>query len=353
VSLWLQILELTAAGDSLEAQRLLAELPFVLRYPEVIPSGGTEYKGPVANAVRAFISKLPKLDRGMAESRFEDFVDYVTDLIQASVRRTLSLVEFCLANPELSVEQMGEQFVGWSGIKRGSLDRQRWIRRHLCSMLSAGVRLPITIAETVQSNSATSSEKDDELYGFSEIALSKKWDLGLSWRDFKSRQELDTAYMCIEEEPAGDAGVGDEKADYGSITTAQVVLALSTPSISEFQIDLDQMGKTLTGDLCELLRTFDAEKPTDGYSPIAWHSVWWYMTTEYEAMPLALESRDPECNVDRELAEYIQEHYPAVLSPSRVTILRRRSKFQGECVDRVQSLLMDWAQNRGGPTSHS
>src|SRR5207237_1260749 len=124
------------------------------------------------------------------------------------------------------------------------------------------------------------------------------------------------AYVCIDDESAGEAGVGDEKADYGGIATAKVVLALSTPSVSEFLVDVDQIGETLTADLYDLLKRFDAEKPTDGYSPIAWHSVWWYMISEYEAVPLELELRDPECKVDRELAEHIQKHYPEVLSAS-------------------------------------
>jgi hypothetical protein len=341
VSLWLQILELAALGDSSKAQRLLGELPLVLRHPELIPKGGTQYRGPVANAVRAFISTLPELEGGMAASRFEDFVDYVTDLIQASVRRTLSLVEFCLANPELSIERIGEQFADWDGMKRGSLERQSWISRHLCSLLAAGVRLPKTIADAAQSE----SEEVGELYGYSEIALSKKWDLGLSWRDFKSREEIDAAYLCIDESTEG-AEVGDEKADYGTITAAQVVLALSTPSESEFLVDFNQMGRTLTLDLSELLKRFDGKKPSDGYSPIAWHNVWWYMTSRYEAIPLELEVRDPLCEVDRELAEHIQTAYPDVLKPSRLTIFRRRSRFQSECVDRAQSLLIAWAQNR-------
>ncbi len=342
MSLWLQILELAAAGASSEAHRLLTELPFVLRYPEVVPDCGTEYKGPIVNAVRAIIPKLTETDRGIAESRFEDFVDYVIDLIQASVLRTLSLVEFCIVNPDVSLEQMGEKFASWDGLKRGSLDRQRWIAKHLCSMVAAGVRLPKTIVDLTQ----VRLEKLGDLYGYSEIALVKGWDLGRSWKDFKSNEELGGSYVCIDNESAGEASVGDEKADYGGIATANIILALSTPSDSEFLVDVDQMGKTLTADLSDLLKKFNAEKPTDGYSPIAWHSVWWYMITEYEAVPLALDSRDPECQVARELAEYIREHYPEVLSPSRVTILRRRSKFQSECINRAHSLLMDWAQSR-------
>jgi hypothetical protein len=343
VSLWLQTLELAAAGDSSEAHRVIAlELQMLLRHPEVVPDGGTQYKGPVANAVQAFISALPEIDRGMARSRFEDLVDYVTDLILASVRRTVSLVDFCLANPELSIEELGEQFAGWDGLKLGPSDRQRWIRKHLCSMLAAGVQLPQTIGNAAQAE----SEEVGDLYGYSEIALAKKWEVGRSWKDFKSREEIDTAYLCIEDESAEEAGVGDEKSDYGSISAAQVILALSTPSPSEFLVDFNQMGKTLTVDLYDLLKRFDAEKPSDGYSPIAWHNVWWYMISRYEAIPLELEVRDPLCDVDRELAEYIQKAYPEVLNPSRLNMFRRRSKFQSECVDRTQSLLIAWAQNR-------
>jgi hypothetical protein len=343
VSLWLEILQLGAAGESSTAHQLLAfELPTVLRHPEVAPTGGTQYKGPMADAAGSFISTLSEMDRGMATSRFEDFVDYTTELLQSSVRRSLSLVEFCLANPNLSIPEIEDQFAGWDGLKLGQQKRQLWIKKHICSMLAVGIQLPAAIADAADCGSI----EDEDLYRFNEIALSKGWEFGRSWRDFKSREEIDTSYLCVADESTEDSQVGDEKTDYGSITTAQVVLALTAPSQIEFLVDFNQMGRDLTADLCNLLERFHSEKPSDGYSPIAWHNVWWAMISRYEAIPLDLEVRDPLCDVDRELAEHISKTYPEVLTPSRLTIFRRRSKFQSECVDRAQALLIAWVQNR-------
>src|SRR3979490_1397171 len=102
VSLWLQILERAAEGNSPEAHRLLNfELLLLLRSPGPKRGGDWQYAGPVPRIVRIFIASLPEAYRGMAKSRAEDFVDYVCDLILAKVRRTVSLVGFCRESPNL------------------------------------------------------------------------------------------------------------------------------------------------------------------------------------------------------------------------------------------------------------
>jgi hypothetical protein len=77
-------------GNSSEAHRLLNfELLLLLRSPGPKRGGDWQYTGPVPRIVRIFIANLPEVDRGMAKSRAEDFVDYVCDLILAKVRRTV------------------------------------------------------------------------------------------------------------------------------------------------------------------------------------------------------------------------------------------------------------------------
>lgn len=103
MSLWLDILHHAAHGNSEKAHRSLHfELPLALRYPEAQARGAWQYQGPVAKAVRLFIATQSDAERGMVSSRAEDLVDYITDLIVAAVRRTVALVEFCRASPDLS-----------------------------------------------------------------------------------------------------------------------------------------------------------------------------------------------------------------------------------------------------------
>src|SRR5215207_9198719 len=103
MSLWLDILNHAASGNREEAHRLLNfDLPLALRYPEARARGDWQYQGPVAKAVRLFVATQPDAERGMVASRAEDLVDYITDLIVAKARRTLTLIELCCAAPDSS-----------------------------------------------------------------------------------------------------------------------------------------------------------------------------------------------------------------------------------------------------------
>ena len=341
MSLWLEILGHAAVGNSAEAYRLLNfELPVLLRSPEVSHAGEWRYVGPVPKIVRIFFASLPEADRGMAKSRAEDFVDYVCDLILAKVRRTVSLVEFCRVNPDLAAEQIAKGFTGWDGLKLGVRDRELWVQKHLRSMSALGIKLHPS-AETFE----LGTTKVDDLYGYHELALVNKWRADLSWKDFKAQEEIDNSYLSVtgsdtEDEP----GVAEETFDYGALSTARVVSDLSPIPNGELSVDLNRIGERLTSDLLELLETFHAEKPSDGYFPIAWHNVWWAITSRYEAVPFDLSGRDPFCEVDRTLAEYIDRTYPDVIKPSRLNIFRRRTRFQDRCLERAQSVLITWSE---------
>src|SRR2546423_98942 len=152
MSLWLEILKLVAVGDLAEAERMLNfELPLLLRTPEVRSEGGWHYRGPVARRVRIYFGGLPDGERGMAASRSEDFVDYIADLILAKVRRTIKLLEYCLRHPEQSIDEIGEQFTGWDGMKRSLPDRQSWVKKQLASMAAADIPLPSKVAGEIKS----------------------------------------------------------------------------------------------------------------------------------------------------------------------------------------------------------
>lgn len=343
MSLWLEILQAVAAGNSSEAERLLNfELPLMLRTPEIRRQGGWNYRGPLPRRVRIYIASLPDGERGMATSRSEDFIDYIADLIVAKVRRTVRLLEYCLKYPEQSIPDIAEQFTGWDGMKRSIPERQMWIKKHLLSMSAAGIELPAAITDEAKAEAPI----DDDLYGYHELALVNQWKVDLSWKDFKSQEELDRSYLCIaDSDSEEDGGVADETFDYGALTAAQVVLNLSVPATGELEVDLNKIGKDLTLELLELLESFNAQKPSEGYCPIAWHNVWWNIVSRYAGVPFNLAERDPFCSVDRELADHIAGNYPEVMKPNRLNILRRRTRLQEKCFDHAQSVLLAWGNS--------
>jgi len=341
MSLWLEILQHAAAGNTSEAERLLNfELPLTLRTPEINREGAWQYRGPLPSRVRVFITTLSDSERGMATSRAEDLVDYIADLISAKVRRTVRLLEYCVQYPQQSISEIAEQFTGWDGMKRSVTERKVWITKHLLSMSAAGLPAPSFIADEIKEDATTK----DDLYGYNELALVNQWKVDLSWADFKARQEIDRSYVCIEDSDSEEgANVGDESFDYGAITTAQVVLNLSTPATSELTVDLVQLGRELTSELLELLESFTTKKPSDGYRPIARHNVWWKIVLRYVGVPFQLDECDPFCKADEELAGYISKNYLDVTKPNRLNILRRRTRLQEKSFDHTQSTLMRWA----------
>jgi hypothetical protein len=339
-SLWLEILQHAAAGKTLEAQQLLNfDLPLTLRYPALRSGGEWRYTGPVPKIVRIFIASLPEADRGMAKSRADDFVDYITDLIVAKVRRTASLIQFGREFPELSVEQIAEKFTGWDGRKLGKGDRLAWVQKHLRSMSSTG----ITITSVATDEACTVLTEDNENYCYHELALVSKWRTDLSWKDFKAQEEIDSSYISAidsESDSEEEPGVSEEAFDYTAVTATRAILNLTRTR--DLSVDLYRLGEQLTLDLLNLVEAFHHEKPSDGYLPIAWHNVWWTLVSKYEGLRLDLSQRDPFCDIDRTLAEYIANTYQDVLKPTRLNIFRRRTKFEDKCLARVEDVLDAW-----------
>jgi hypothetical protein len=339
MSLWLDILNHAASGNREESHRMLNfELPLALRYPEATARGDWQYQGPVPKAVRLFIATQPDAERGMVASRSEDLVDYITDLIVAKARRTLTLVELCCTSPDSSLEEIAESFAGWDGLKLGADDRRAWVAENLRSMNDLGIPLPTSKA-IVEAKEQTAEVK----YGFDERALVKGWNVSLSWKDFKEQQEIDSSYLCITDPDSEEESPANEGFDYGSISVARVVLNLEGPPAGETLVDLNRMGASLSGDLRDMLEHLHADKPTDGYHPIAWHNVWWNIISKYEGLPLNLETRDPLCDVDHVLAAHITENYTDVVKPNRLNILRRRTRLNDSCVEIIELVLLNWS----------
>ena len=339
MSLWLDILNHAASGKREEAHRLLNfDLPLALRYPEATARGNCQYQGPVAKAVRLFVATQSDAERGMVASRTEDLVDYITDLIVAKARRTLTLVEFCCAAPDSSLAEIDEGFTGWDGLKLGADDRRAWVAENLRSMHELGIPLP-----TSRAIAEAKEQIAEAKYGFDERALVKGWKVALSWKDFKEQQEIDSSYLCITDPDSEEESSANESFDYGSISVARVVLNLEGPPAGETLVDLNRMGASLSGDLRDVLEHLHADKPTDGYHPIAWHNVWWNIISKYEGLPLNLETRDPLCDVDHVLAAHITENYTDVVKANRLNILRRRTRLNDSCVEIIELVLLNWS----------
>jgi len=237
-----------------------------------------------------------------------------------------------------TIAEIAESFTGWDGLKRGTDDRRAWVAEHLRSMNELGVPLPTgkAIAEAREQIAETK-------YGYDERALVKEWQVALSWKDFKEQQEIDSSYLCITDPDSEEESPADETFDYGSITVARVVLNLEGPPAGETLVDLNRMGASLSGDLREMLEHLHGEKPADGYRPIAWHNVWWNVTSKYEGLPLRLETREPLCDVDHVLATHIAENYTEVAKPNRLNIQRRRTRLYDSCVEVIELVLLNWS----------
>lgn len=342
MSLWLDILQCCVSGDTKAARRMLhGDMALLLRRPEALPQGGWQYVGPAPKIVRVFASSLPDDSRGMLLSREEDFIDYITDLIMASVKRTMSLVEFCHQHPSLSLEEIAKQFDGWDGLKRGTEQKFDWVAKHITSMLKANIPLPDSIVRGAKERETPNIEP----YGYQELALVKSWQVERSWEDFKRQQELDSTHLCLfDEAEEEESSAADEGFDYGGVSVARVVLELEGEDDS-FTLDLRMLGEKLTGELPSILEKLREGKPAFGYRPIAWHNVWWYLLSRYESIPMRLEVREPLCEVDQSLADLLMKTYPEVVKPSRLNIFRRRTKLQDQCTAHIHEALSEISDN--------
>ncbi len=343
---WIDILRLGASGDSQRAREVLYfHLTLTLRYPASWSAEDLQYKGPLSDAVGAFISKLPQSELPMADSRKTDFVDYILENVIAGIERTLLLVEFCHAHAEMTLDEIATNFPGWAGLKRSVEQKKEWVADMLRSMLARGVTLPQSMVSELE-------DKGEPKYEFNEIAYVKKWDMGLAWNDFKKQQELDYHYSCIDDSDSDeDPGVAAEGIDYGLVTMADILLREGKKPDNETQLDFFRIGQELSPALTGLMEEMHTAKPTDGYRPIAWHNVFWNIPSEYEALPIRVETRDPLCDSDQKLADHIAHNYLDVVKPNRLNIFRRRDALYKACKKKVLDRLQAW-MNKTARGSH-
>jgi hypothetical protein len=332
VSIWLDILRKAAVGDSKGARALLAnELPLALSEP-VFGSKTFQYRGPLPRAVAGFISRLPERERSLARSVAEDFTDYIVDDVVAGVERTLSLVELCVTGNATTVDELVDDLPWAPGLKLGQEWKRQRVADELRSMLELGVPLPETVIDFL-------GAEGEAKFDFNEIGFAMgARRLILSWQDFKRQQQIDDRFACVLDSE-DDSSAAAESFDYGSITMARVALQKPAPGDLELKTDLRLLGAILGPQLTSILESMHNAKPREGYHPIAWHNVFWNVSSDYESLRLAIEMLDPFCSTDQKLADWVADNYREVTGTSRPVILRRRKALHDACEGHIHTVI--------------
>jgi hypothetical protein len=247
MGIWIDILTLGATGQSQAARKKLAlDLPLALR--SFVPSsrGKREYLGELPRAVMRFrYNLLDENERALLEALEHEFVDAVVDDVMHGVAQSLLLVELCLAQPHISLNELVHSFPWESGLKRSVEWKRKHIADQLRSMIAAGVPLPETAVTAL-------GDEGEPCFAFNEIAFAvAPKRLEWNWSDFKKQQGYGQAFLCITE--AGDeADISAEGVDYGAMTVATVMLQPIPAQDRELEIDLHILGAILSQELTAL-----------------------------------------------------------------------------------------------------
>jgi hypothetical protein len=327
MSTWKDILEAAARGDQQMVDDYLRErLPLELRHPsENRTEGLSSYDGPIVKAVvNSFKTIDSAEEREFANLCIDEVVDYITDQIIDKVKRTADIVTFCRLNPALDTEQVAESFTGWSGLKRGKPELVTWVTDHLASMVEIGIPLP---GDSLAVREA-SSVKHEQILGFEERALIKKWDVKKSWNAFRKQQGILAGFVCIDE--SADDDVAGESTDYGIISESRLLVHNPLPDGQKL-LEMADLAAQIEDILDEILTDLTTRKPQAGYNPIAWHNTWWSITDKYSGLPLNLRLELPCCETDQILSDHIVRHYVDFLAISRLSVQRRRTQLTEKC----------------------
>jgi hypothetical protein len=150
MGIWINILTLGATGQSTAARQQLAlALPLALRSFIASSRGTREYVGELPRAVTRFRYSLSDAsERALLEALEHEFVDAVVDDVINGVAQSLLLVELCLAQPHVSLNELVHSFPWESSLKRSVEWKRKHIADQLRSMIAAGVPLPETVVLT-------------------------------------------------------------------------------------------------------------------------------------------------------------------------------------------------------------
>jgi hypothetical protein len=336
MGIWIEILQLGGAGKSdLAKRRLGFDLPLSLR--DFVPSseGTRQYRGVIPRAVRRLTASLSAGDRSLLQSCEADFVDYILADVCEEVERTLILVELCHHQPYFTLEQLQELFPWALGLKRSDAWKRLRLLGYLVSFRAVGVDLPAELCRTLD----RIDDPNIPNFPFDEIAYAvSSTRMEQSWKDFKEAMEWSDRFVGIITEEEG--GRAAEFLDYGSVASAHWLLNPKDES-AENKLEWHLLAQEIRPDLLKIINDLQATNSTAGYPPIAWHNVFWTLSSDYESLPLTLEIHDPYQETDQELADYLKSHYPEIEGTSRPVISRRRKKLYDACTARIIGRLRE------------
>jgi hypothetical protein len=93
-------------------------------------------------------------------------------------------------------------------------------------------------------------------------------------------------------------------------------------------MDFYRLGQRISPEISGLMNKMHQDQPNHGYRPIAWHRVFWDLTSDYQNLRLELKMHDPYCQVDDDLCTRIETYYQDVVATSRPVISRRRTSLE-------------------------
>lgn len=290
MGLWIDILNLGADGQSEEARRRL--------YFELWPTLSTKW---VPMAVGSFISRLSAQERLLAKSNEQDFVDYVLDGIRSGIEQTLTLAEICRRQPDATLDALVAMFPWPLGLKCNIEWKKTRLADWLRSFDHAGVQVPPRILANLNQDGEARYPFNEKAYATSRTLLKQ------SWNDFKTKLDLDQRFISIADTDP-DEGTSSETIDYGSVSKALENLNWENRIDPETQMDFYRLGQRIGPEISGLMNKMHADQPKHGYRPIAWHRVFWDLTSEYQNLRLELKMHDPYCQVDDDLCARIETH---------------------------------------------
>lgn len=336
MSIWIEILHLGGAGKhDLAQRRLNLDLPLSLRDFVPASEGIRQYRGAIPRAVRRYAATLAAQERSLLQSYEGDFVDYILADICEEVERTLTLVEMCYHHPFINLEHLQEVFPWATGLKRNADWKRSRILGYLSSFRSVGVDLPSALCLSLDKNEdhvIPSFQFDEVAYAVSSTRMEQ------SWKDFKDIMEWSDRFVSLLTDD-GEA-VSAEFFDYGSVASA-CWLVNPMDETTENVMEYHWLAQEIRPELMKILDDLHTTSREAGYPPIAWHNVFWNLSSDYESLPLRLELRDPFQETDQALAAHLRSQYPEIEGTSRPVISRRRKKLYDACAARIIGRLRE------------
>lgn len=332
MSLWLDALKAAGRGQSDRARELLNEIIITLRYPKQGRSNDDcAYDGPVAKAVLHAINGFTdKEDRQLAQNNAEELIDYVVELIERKIERTIELVEYCLTYPEKGLEAVTDDFEGLRALKRKPEDLREFVRLRLESMIAAGVEF--AVESLAVSQATVSGAENTKLLGFDERNFIRSLKINEKWIDFRQRERLTykhESYDLLYDNFAA------ETSDFGDISDKFANFSVGR------DLEFAELTQQISKKLNEILDELHNDRPLLGFGPIAWHRVWWeYDRDQY----LGLKCLNPECVTDENLAVHIGDKYIEVLKMNRLITQRRRTKLEDACKESVAEIYQSYGR---------